>query len=353
MDPSRNRAGLADHEDGRALDQESGPGRATPPSRPTPASAISTEQSAPDQELLTAALARLKAHSRLEYRGEFGPEITTFIPFVAWLKQQGYLAGRRIVTYSGMRPYYFFLDDSEFEGKVQRRSWVPVAERDWPSNSTYTASASPWHIYPDYRLHFRPLGRQFHRPVLFIQNKFTVEWGEGPINYVPLNSLQRLLELTASKFDVVYSRPRESVRGYSYDDNASCDYPDRTVIRQFAHVLDFEEACQDQSGNYNQTKLEVLAKSHLFVAVQGGGAHLLACFGESLLLLLHCAGEEYPHAYRHGAYKYLAAQPPWLLVAQDTEQFRAGIEVIGSALVQESKLLLPTSATDVVKRLSL
>ncbi len=191
---------------------------------------MSAQSSSQDQERLAASIALLKAQSKLEYRGEFGPEITTFIPFVAWLKQEGYLSGRRIVTYEGMRPYYFFLGESEFEGKIEPRSWLPESERYWPSNSTYTATASPWHVYPDYRLHFKHKGKRFDRPVLFIQNKFTVEWKEGPVNYIPLDSLRRILELTANKFDVVYSRPRQRATGYSWDDGTACDYPDRAVI---------------------------------------------------------------------------------------------------------------------------
>jgi len=312
-----------------------------------------TQLPSQDQERIAASIAMLKAQSKLEYRGEFGPEITTFIPFVAWLKQEGHLSGRRIVTYAGMRPYYFFLDESEFGEKIEPRSWVPESERYWPSNSTYTATASPWHVYPDYRLHFRKRGKRFDRPVLFIQNKFTVEWNEGPVNYVPLNSLRRLLSLTANKFDVVYSRPRRQATGYSWDHNTACDYPDRAVIGQFAHVTDFETECQAAAESYNQAKLEMLAKSHLFVAAQGGGAHLLACFGESLLLVLHNAGDEYPHAYQRGPYKYLSAQPPKLLVARNSEEFNAGIEVMGSVLIQGSKVLLHTSAKDVMNRLSL
>jgi hypothetical protein len=314
---------------------------------------MSTQLLPQDQERLAASIAHLKAQSKLEYHGEFGPEITTFIPFVAWLRQEGHLSGRRIVTYAGMRPYYFFLDESEFEGKTEARKWLPVSERYWPSNSTYTATASPWHVYPDYRRQFKQKGKRFDRPVLFIQNKFTVEWDEGPVSYIPLNCLRRLLDLTGNKFDVVYSRPRERANGFSWDDGAACEYPDRAVIRQFPHVTDFEAECQATAGNYNQAKLEVLAKSHLFVAVQGGGAHLLAYFGESLLLLLHNAGEEYPHAYRNGPYKYLSTPSPKLLVALNTEEFKAGIEVVGNAMIQESKLLLQSSTMDVVNKLSI
>jgi len=313
----------------------------------------SIHSSSLDEERLAASIALLKERSKLEYRGEFGAEITTFIPFVAWLKKEGYLLGRRIVTYAGMRPYYFFLDESEFEEKIELRSWLPESERYWPSNSTYTATASPWHVYPDYRRHFKQNGKRFDRPVLFIQNKFAVEWGEGPVNYIPLNSLRHLLNLTAKTFDVMYSRPRERATGYSSDENTACDYPDRAVIRQFPHVTDFEAECQATARNYNQAKLEVLAQSHLFVAVQGGGAHLLACFGNSLLLLLHNAGDEYPHAYQHGPYKYLSASPPKLLVALNTEEFKTGIEIVGNAVVQGSKLLLHTSTKGALDRLSL
>jgi hypothetical protein len=314
---------------------------------------MSTLSSSSDADLLAASIAGLARDSKLEYRGEFGNEIATFIPFVAWLKREGYLSGRRIVTYAGMRPYYFFLDESEIEEKSEPRIWFPPPQRYWPSNSTYTAVASPWHVYPDYRAHFQQSARRFARPVLFIQNKFTVEWGEGPINYLPLNSLRRLLDLTAGKFDVVYSRPHEVGKGFSYDNQALCEYPDQSVIRTYPHVVDLEAQCRASGENYNQVKLETLAQSHLFVAAQGGGAHLLACFGDSLLLLLHNAGEEYPHTYQHGPYKYLSATPVWLLVAQNTEELKGGIEIVGNAVFRDGKLLLPPTATEVAKKLSL
>lgn len=314
---------------------------------------MSSRLSSQDQSLVAASIARLKAESSLEYTGEFGAEVTTFIPFVAWLKREGHLADRRIVSYAGMRPYYFFLDEGEFAGKQAPRRWVPEAERYWPSNSTYTATASPWHVYPDYRRQFRESGRRFRRPVLFVQNKFVVEWAEGPINYLPLKSLHRLLQLTVDRFDVVYSRPRGGISGYSSDANAPCEYPDQAIIRQYPAVTNFEEECRSTSADYNQAKLEILAKSHVFVAVQGGGAHVLACFGDSLLLLLHNAGQEYPHAYRQGPYKYLSPRPPRLLVAQDTHSFHEGIEALGRARIEGTKLLLEQSAMGVVERLSL
>lgn len=283
---------------------------------------VSRPPRASDRELLAEALARLEQTGELEYRGEYGAEITTFIPFAFWLKQQGLLAGRTLVTYRGMRPYYYFLDDEEYREKPDRRDWEPFESRIWPTNSSYTATRQPWHVMPDYRRRYGSEGLTFDRPVLFIQNKFTVEWGEGPINYLPLDFLARTIERATARFDVVYSRPRTlpPPAGFSSDHNSFCDYPDLSVVRRFPQVLILEDHCEQTGADYNLTKLQILAKTWRFIAVQGGGAHLLACFGDSVMALLHRRGEEDPHAYAAGPYKYLAETPPWLFVARDWKQ---------------------------------
>jgi hypothetical protein len=291
-----------------------------------------------DQELLSGSLDRLQATGAIEYTGEYGAEITTFIPFAFWLKTQGLLSGRRVVTYRGMRPYYYFLDDDEFHEKPDRRQWFPFRQRDWPTNATSLATKQPWHVLPNYRSRYGSQGRTFERPVLFIQNKFAVEWDKGPINYLPLSLLKVLFSFAADRFDVVYSRPgiMPESADYTTDANGHCDYPDLALAKSFDNVLILEDLCADGRASYNLTKLEILAKSRVFVAVQGGGAHLLACFGGSVLLLLHREGDEYPHAYTSGPYTYLSTPPPVLLLARDHDQLAAGVNLVG--------VLQPTSS---------
>ena len=282
-----------------------------------------------DQALLDDALARLKATGTIEYRGEFGNEITTFIPFVHWLKHEGLLAGRRVVTYRGMRPYYFFLDDGEYDEKTGERHWLPPPQRDWPSSNSYTATRQNWHVMPDYRARYRDEGRRFERPLLFIQNKFCVEWNSGPINYLPLYALQEIFALAGRRFDIVYSRPRRMGGGdYTADHAHDCDYPDLAIARRFPEVIVLEDYVAQARVPYNLAKLQILAKCWLSIAVQGGGAHLLACFGGGVMLLLHREGPEHPHAYAAGPYKYLASPPPILLVAHDYQQFSRGVELL-------------------------
>ena len=306
-----------------------------------------------NQQLLDQSLQRLRTTGQIEYSGEFGAEITTFIPFVFWLKQQSLLVGRRVITYRGMRPYYYFLDDSEFVEKTGNRHWLPPPARYWPSNSSYTAVREPWHRMPDYRGHYRYQGRTFQRPVLFIQNKFTVEFDKGPVNYLPLDVLNRLFKSSVDRFDVVYSRPRalRAEAGYTLDANTDCSYPDLALARHYPQVLVLEEWCESEGLIYNLIKLQILAKSRLFVTVQGGGAHLLACFGDSVMLLLHMEGFEYPHCYSHGPYKYLAEPPPLLLLARNHEQLHNGTSLIEAVRIENDVIRVNARFGPVLKAL--
>jgi hypothetical protein len=306
-----------------------------------------------DQALLAGALERLERSGVIEYTGEFGAEITTFIPFVCWLKAEGRLQGRRVLTYRGMRPYYYFLDEADYAEKPDTRRWLPVAERNWPSNSSYTATRQPWHKMPDYRARYADEGPAFARPVLFVQNKFCVEWDSGPINYIPLKALEALFAHGAKRFDIIYSRPRRMApdNGYAIDENQDCDYPDLAVCKRYPGVTVLEEHCAATGAPYNLTKLQILAKSRLFVAVQGGGAHLLACFGDAMMLLLHRAGEEHPHTYAAGPYKYLSSPPPVLMVAHDRDEFMSGLAVIGNAELAETGFRVPESVAPVLNAL--
>lgn len=312
--------------------------------RSTTAKAGDPDRALADEALLDRLLLRLNETGKIEFTGEYGDEIATFIPLVHWLKQEGLLRDRKVLTYRGMRPYYFFLNDDEFDAKDHSRHGVPEHARDWPANSVSTATRKAWHRPPDYRAFYITRARQFSRPTLFIQNKFTVEWKLGPINYLPLFHLKYLLTQTAGKFQIVYSRPsaRKCGSGYSADHNIFCDYPDLDVVRQFEDALVLEEIAAREDRSYNEVKLEVLAGARLFFAVQGGSAHILAAFGNSLLAILHRRGREFPHAYQRGLYKYLSDDPPELLIARNNAELRSAIKVFASANVVNDKAVFDT-----------
>ncbi len=306
-----------------------------------------------DAALVEQAVARLRTTGAIEYTGEYGDEIITFVPFVYWLKTQGLLAGRRVITYGGMRPYYYFLDDDEYAEKPGARHWVIEAERDWPSNNGYLFTPQPWHVFPDYRARYAGQGRTFARPVLFIQNKFTVDWESGPINFLPLFALDHLFKTCADRFDIVYSRPRALGRdvGYTIDHNTFCDYPDFNLARRFENVLILEDHCEATGAQYNLTKLEILAKAHVYVVAHGGGANLIACFNNALMLLFERDGMEFPFSYTRGHYKHFARPPPVLLYARTRKALRKGLKVIDGVRVEGDAVFVAPGARSALRAL--
>jgi hypothetical protein len=313
-----------------------------------------------DEEHLSFCLQVLKERRELEYSGEYGAEITTFIPFVAWLKAQGHLKGCRIKTYVGMRPYYFFLDDDEYEEKSDLRRWLPIPERYWPSNSTYHAVQSPYHYYHDFRAHYGRKANPFNRPIVFMQNKFNIEWEAGPINFMPLMGLYQFFEATKDQFTIVYSRPgSRNNQNFSKDHNFELNYPDLNILSDYPHAIHFESYCADNALDYNTTKLELMARSRLYIAVQGGGAHLMACFSGSIMLVLDRSenlspgGMEYPHAYQSGPYKYLASPPANLMVARNFPEFYDGLALMSQVQIDEGQFRLPEAMKSTFQRLSI
>jgi hypothetical protein len=119
----------------------------------------------------------------LTFTGEFGAEVNSFVPFVHWLHQAGLMHGRRIRTYNGMRPFYFFLDAEQIEEVAHPRQYVFPQERPaWlPTRDDHMSVRSPFLMFPDYRKHFRDGMFDVGRPLLIVHNKVTPEWGRAPI----------------------------------------------------------------------------------------------------------------------------------------------------------------------------
>lgn len=164
-----------------------------------------------------------------------------------------------------------------------------------------------------------------------MQNKFAVEWKSGPINFFPLNFLRTVFTRLQNRYAIVYSRPRINLdkTQFSQDHNLMCEYPDLAEAANFENVTVLEDL-ESTGLAYNELKLSILAKSHLFLAVQGGGAHVLPYFGDSVLFVLHISGREYPGAYQRGLYKQLSDSPPQVFVVRDWKNLAAAFPLFES-----------------------
>jgi hypothetical protein len=299
----------------------------------------------------------------LEHTGEFGPELVLFLPFVTWLAREGLLRNRRIVTYRGMRCFYDDLDCAELIEKPNARSYVlPQNRPDWlPVKNEHnfdTRLASSRHLCPDLRARFRAMKLSSEigseaRPLLIIHNKYSNEWGEGPVNHIPIATLDLIFRMLKHEFTIVYIRhgmvPPEG--GFVEDHNETLpDFDDRGLLQRHPEVLGFDELFANHRAatgvdDLNRFKAMLLARCHRFISSQGGGAHQIALLSGSLFVVLHRRGSEEQWAYFPGYYSFLAPVPPLLAICRnDDELIRAIPLFIGSFVVNDRCLPAPGAA---------
>jgi hypothetical protein len=214
--------------------------------------------------------------TELTYEGEFGTEIVTFVPFIFNLYLRGILEKRKVSTYSGMSPYYYFLKSRNLIETPKNRSFVPKEQRWWPNSNEHQRIPILGEFYPKFEK------SQSKRDVLFIQNKYCVEWDEGPINYLSINTLGKIFEETKGKCRVIYTRQgifsRDTKLGISIDHNTELSFEDLALCDKYKHVKVLEKRSFENFRSYNAGKFHWISKAFLLLGIQGGSSYPWAYF---------------------------------------------------------------------------
>lgn len=286
----------------------------------------------------------------LEFTGEFGTELIIFLPFVTWLSRQGYLRRRRIRSYRGMRSFYEPLDIAGFDEKpdgrafvhvVDRPAWLPVRDED---NFDGRKMPSPFHADPDLRAVFRDMPLRLPEleeglPLLVVHNKYNWEWKFGcPINYLTLASLEAIFARLRHTYRIVYIRhgkvPLDP--SYCHDRNRMIGgFGDNEVLAAHPEVLDFDAlfarfVAAGGPQDVNLFKNALYARCRHFISAQGGGAHHIACFSGSRVLVQHRTGVEHVWPYV-GYYRWLATPPVQLAVAISEAELIGSLDLFEGA----------------------
>lgn len=295
----------------------------------------------------------------LAWRGEFGAELVLFLPFMAWLDAAGMLTGRRISTYRGMRCFYEGLGCAEIIERDEQRLPLQRKMPGWmPAVDEHDLVRNPYHLHPDLRARFRevpltPDPAADGAPLLVVHNKYTRDRFGEPVNFLDEATLDALFTRLKGSFRVVYIRHGKGPLppGYSQDRNDILPLGDDAVLRAHPEVLDFDalHAAHVAAGgtlDVNRWKNALYARCHRFVTVQGGGAHHIACFKGSLMVILHRSGQELRHAYSDaGYYGFLANPAPMRAVCIRPADLLAAVQMFtGSAVVQDRLQLDPRRA---------
>ncbi len=280
----------------------------------------------------------------LECAGEFGAEVNSFVPFIYYLHQTGQMQGRRILTYRGMKPFYYFLRDDQIVEKADPRGWVSPEKRPlWlPNRNDHFPHKTAREIFPDYRRHYAT-DFGFNKPILTIHNKYSSGFLVPPLNYFPLDRLDELFAIYKHRYQIVFlpsSAGSLQDRGFSPDHQKDKRLDEASVLRGHPEVVDFHDLLAHHDVSYNELKLRLYASTRLFFTVQGGNAHLCSLFGGSLVVILHRAGQETKFSYAHGHFQYAADPAPIYLIASSVADFMVAATAVEDVVWAEDRVLL-------------
>lgn len=300
----------------------------------------------------------------IDYVGEFGAELVTFLPFIYWLYRAGQLGDRKVSTYRGMRPLYFFLGDDQLIEKDEPRRFVGYQKRTdpsmWgfiPNPNELVATRNAYEAFPNYRKQFQSTRFSFEKPLLVVHNKFNREWNsETPVNFFSVDQLEQMFSRLKGYYQIVYLRHGRSgsVDGYSPDHNALIDFDETSVMQRHPEVIDFEQHYREYGAGVaiNQYKNELYAACHHFISVQGGGAHQCALFSGSLLLILHKRGPEAVHAYSNGFYQYATNPAPVCMIAFNDRQLQDGLGAFTDTSLCQGRVMLGANGSRIANDLA-
>ncbi|SIT93724.1 hypothetical protein [Pontibacter indicus] len=223
-------------------------------------------------------------YKSIDYRQEFQQELTFVLPFAYWHFLNGTLANTISSKYTN--ELYFFSE--QHEERYNKRVWRSQQESFNIPNMYHCRDVhfEKWAQVP-LKEHYRNSLFTYQKPLLIIANKYNNEWGQGPINYFGIGTLDRILNKYRHKYQIVYNRPGAN---YIVMDNSDIyELNEEEHIREnFPDVLLAEDLYlkhREQVNNYNHFQLMLYANCERFLSVHGGTAALASYFGGKNIIL--------------------------------------------------------------------
>ena len=285
---------------------------------------------------------RLCNREQLVVVSEYGGELILWICYYYSLFKAGLFFDNVVTTYKGMRPYYYFLPDSQVVEREEDRTWRGAEHRPLLVNRSehdHRFDGRGW-TPPPYRAFYASVEPSLFsfakKPLLVIHNKHNAEWeSPTPINTLSVGLLDDLCRRLTPSYTVVYSRPSLGLVGYAYDHNPLVETTADKDMLRLSHpdVLLYEDLLQRfPTYSYNHFKLLLHAACENYVSVQGGNAYMLSFFYKNLVILHKRGSELKSGAYSGWFQETRPADGRALRIALTEEQMRTDVGIVFDCL---------------------
>jgi glycosyltransferase involved in cell wall biosynthesis len=219
---------------------------------------------------------------------EFGYELLSALPFA----YNQYLKGNLTETISGFDTscLYFFSPKHTETNCI--RSWDNMKKlwnTNFPNINIHRSNLD-WDLFtpPPLKEYYKDKSINFKKEKIIIFNRYNKEWGGPPINYLDLNTLDKLFSLLSDDYQVIYIN---LTKGDKYFDGAKpLVLNDESILKKHPKVLTIYDIIdQNPKLTYNETQLRLFANCTKFVSSNGGQLILSAYFGgENIIFSKKC-----------------------------------------------------------------
>ena len=229
------------------------------------------------------------------WRGEFGMELRVMIPWAYYKTTHRclYLETYGIV---GSKYLYWFSDKHNIENPSIKRKYVGRLPKNNPFNkgSVHIPDFpydTEWQSPPHKDVFARPEIREMlkDKPLLVIQNKYSIEWPKTfnePVNFMNVRLLSDMLDYLTPNYTVLYKRFTDK----ALEDHQDLkDLEEKQIIRtKFPSVIIYDDLAEGLTDVEDQNLLMfgLMSLSDHFLSIQGGAAVVSSLFGGKNIILI-------------------------------------------------------------------
>lgn len=217
------------------------------------------------------------------YTGEYGYELAVMVPWAYHTSQSCPVVTEGVV---GTEYLYYFSHQHTIARRTKRRYRELPEGNPFQQNEPHTSidhfPQDNWTM-PPYKTRYHRDDVSFDKPLMMIFNKYTREWRSPPVNYIPLDTLDTLLDYLTPNYHIIYIRLEHK----KLDDKASLQFGDKAMIRsKYPNVVILDDLIQRMHPDaVNLMIFSLSAQSVGFISVQGGNSVVASIFGGINIIL--------------------------------------------------------------------
>lgn len=231
-----------------------------------------------------------KRYKTTDFQGEFDQEIRYVIPFAYWHHLNGTL--KKTISCKNTSDFYFF--SPHHEETYSERIWQKSYGKYDVPNMTHSVgfSKQKWAKVP-YKKYYANDIFTYDKPVLVIANKYNVEWGQAPINFLSIDLLDKIIFQLKDKFQIIYNRPLSTQIVSDNSDILDLNEYDWLIESHPEVILinDLFSKNKSSVNSFNHLQMLVYANCEHFISVHGGTAALSSCFEGTNIIFSKCGIE--------------------------------------------------------------